>query len=260
MDQPIRLGSSMIAEAKRILVFSGAGLSTESGIPDFRSPGGLWDRYDPADFHFDRFLAYEETRERYWRMSSEAYAVMRKADPNRAHIAIKKIEEAGKLLGIVTQNIDRLHHKAGSSEDLVVELHGNTFFVSCLSCNELSGRDEIEERRSAGETVPHCRKCGGIMKPATVSFGQAMPRDAMDRAFHWAARCDLCMVLGSSLVVYPAASVPMEAARAGARLIIINRDETPMDARADLVIHGSLTSVLGSMVDEALDSEGPVTG
>lgn len=242
----------MIAEAKRILVFSGAGLSTESGIPDFRSPGGLWDKYDPSDFYFDRFLAYEQTRERYWRMSSEAYAVMRKACPNRAHTTVKKIEEAGKLLGIVTQNIDRLHHKAGSSPELVVELHGTTFFVSCLSCGASFDRDTVEERRRAGETAPRCTGCGGILKPATVSFGQAMPREAMDKAFAWAAECDLCIVLGSSLVVYPAASVPMEAARLGASLIIINRDETPLDPHASLVIHGSLTEVLGPMVDYAL--------
>jgi len=254
MDQAIKRGSSMITGSKRILVFTGAGLSTESGIPDFRSPGGLWDKYDPSDFYFDKFLASEESRERYWRMSSEAYAVMRGASPNKAHIAVQRLEKAGKLLGVVTQNIDRLHHKAGNSPDLVIELHGTTFFVSCLSCGSYLDRDAIEERRSAGETAPRCTECGGILKPATVSFGQAMPREAMSLAFEWAAECDLCIVLGSSLVVYPAASVPIEAVRCGAPLIIINRDETPMDKQADLVIHGSVTEILSPMVEAALRS------
>ncbi|MFO8088759.1 MAG: Sir2 family NAD-dependent protein deacetylase [Desulfatiglandaceae bacterium] len=252
MNQAIRHGSSMIAESRRILVFTGAGLSTESGIPDFRSPGGLWDKYDPSDFYFDKFLASGEIRERYWRMSSEAYAVMRKASPNKAHLALHLLEKAGKLLGLVTQNIDRLHHKAGNSPDIVLELHGTTFFVSCLFCGASFERDEIEERRSAGETAPRCKKCGGLLKPATVSFGQAMPQKAMSLALEWAAECDLCIVLGSSLVVYPAASVPIEAGRHGAPLIIINRDETPMDDRAELVIHGSVTEILGPMVEAAL--------
>ncbi len=254
MDQAMELGSSMIAGAKRILVFSGAGLSTESGIPDFRSPGGLWDKYDPSDFYFDKFLGSEEIRERYWRMSSEAYAVMRSTLPNKAHLAIKLLEQAGKLLGIATQNIDRLHHKAGNSPDLVVELHGTTFFVSCLSCGASFERDEIEKRRSAGETAPLCSGCGGILKPATISFGQAMPEEAMLRAFQWASECDLCIVLGSSLVVYPAASVPIEATRHGAPLIIINREETPMDARANLAVHGSVTEILPRMVEAAIRS------
>jgi len=244
----------MIAGSKRILVFTGAGLSTESGIPDFRSPGGLWDKYDPSDFYFDKFLASGETRERYWRMSSESYAVMRKALPNKAHLALHHLEKAGKLLGIVTQNIDRLHHKAGNSPERVIELHGTTFFVSCLSCGASLDRDVVEERLSAGETAPRCTTCGGILKPATISFGQPMPQEAMSLAFEWAAECDLCIVLGSSLVVYPAASVPIEAVRGGAPLIIINRDETPMDDRANLVIHGSVTEILGPMVEAALTS------
>jgi NAD-dependent deacetylase len=254
MDQSISHGSSMIAGARRILVFTGAGLSTESGIPDFRSPGGLWDKYDPSDFYFDKFLAHEETRKRYWQMSSEAYSVMRRSSPNSAHVAIKRLEETGKLLGVVTQNIDRLHHKAGSSPDLVVELHGTTFFVSCLSCNRYFNRDEIEERRKAGDTAPYCTRCGGILKPATVSFGQAMPREAMGRAFEWAAACDLCIVLGSSLVVHPAASVPLEAVNRGTPLIIINREDTPLDRSATLVVHGSVTEILGPMVDAAIQS------
>jgi NAD-dependent deacetylase len=244
----------MIAEAKRILVFTGAGLSTESGIPDFRSPGGLWDKYDPSDFYFDKFLASEETRKRYWQMSSESYAVMREASPNKAHLALHLLEKAGKLLGVVTQNIDNLHFKAGNSRDHVIELHGTTFFVSCLFCGATSDRDTIEKRRSAGDTAPRCEKCGGILKPATVSFGQPMPQQAMNRAFKWAAECDLCIVLGSSLVVYPAASVPIQAARHGAPLMIINRDETPMDERAELVIHGSVTEILVPMVEAALKS------
>jgi NAD-dependent deacetylase len=248
MDALIEKGIQLIREAERILVFSGAGLSTESGIPDFRSPGGVWSRYDPSEFYFDRILSDERARIAYWKMSTESYQTMKDAAPNRAHLAIKALEDMGKLLAVVTQNIDRLHHKAGNSPDKIIEIHGTAFSVSCLHCGKAYDRDEIEDRIRSGVEAPYCDDCSGVLKPDTVSFGQAMPEDKMARAFALARECDLCMVLGSSLVVYPAASVPSVAVEAGAKLMIINRDETPFDSLADVVIHGSLSTVLGDMV------------
>lgn len=248
MDDLIAKGAQIIKEAKKILIFSGAGMSTESGIPDFRSPGGVWSKYDPSDFYFDKIISSEKAREKYWEMSTEFYDTMKDAVPNRAHLAIRAIEESGKLLAIVTQNIDNLHHKAGNSPERIIEIHGTAFSVSCLSCGKKYDRNDIQERLNSGVKVPYCDDCAGILKPDTISFGQAMPEDKMADALMYARECDLCIVLGSSLVVYPAASVPVHAVQNGARLIIINRDETPLDAEADLVCHESLSKALGQMV------------
>lgn len=249
MDDLIKKGIDLVRESEKILVFAGAGLSTESGIPDFRSPGGIWDRYDPSDFDFQRIISDEKAREKYWRMSTEYYEVMRDAVPNQAHLSIKRLEDAGKLLAIVTQNIDHLHHKAGNSPDKIIEIHGTAFSVSCLSCNKAYDRDEIHDRIRSGVTVPYCDDCSGILKPDTVSFGQAMPEDKMAKALQHAQECDLCIVLGSSLVVYPAASVPVLAAECGARLMIINRDETPLDRQAALTVHDSVSKTLGQITE-----------
>ena len=248
MDDLIAKGSRMINKAKKILVFTGAGLSTESGIPDFRSPGGLWEKYDPSDFYLDRIISDEKAREKYWVMSTESYKIMKDAVPNRAHLAVKSLEDRGNLLAVVTQNIDHLHHKAGNSPDKIIEIHGTAFSVSCLKCGKKYDRDEIERRVKSGVKVPYCDDCSGILKPDTISFGQAMPEDKMQQAIRFAHECDLCIVLGSSLVVYPAASVPAYAVQYGSKLIIVNRDKTPLDASADLVIHESLTKALGRMV------------
>lgn len=249
VEQKIEAAAALIREARGILVFTGAGLSTESGIPDFRSPGGVWDKYDPSDFYFQKILSDEKAREKYWRMSTEFYGGMRDALPNRAHLAIRELEETGKVLAIVTQNIDHLHQKAGSSPEKVIELHGTAFSVSCLSCGKSYERDLIEERLRFGVKVPYCDDCGGILKPATISFGQAMPEDKVAASMRYARECDLCVVIGSSLVVYPAASVPAHAVEHGARLLIINRDPTPLDNRASLVIHDSAGKTLDSIMN-----------
>lgn len=249
MDNLIKKGIELVRESEKILVFVGAGLSTESGIPDFRSPGGIWDRYDPSDFDYQRLISDEKAREKYWHMSTEYYEVMRDAVPNQAHLSIKRLEDAGKLLAIVTQNIDHLHHKAGNSPDKIIEIHGTAFSVSCLSCNKAYDRDEIHDRIRSGVTVPYCDDCSGILKPDTVSFGQAMPADKMARSLRHAQECDLCIVLGSSLVVYPAASVPALAAESGAKLMIINLDETPLDSQAALTIHDSAAKTLGQITE-----------
>jgi NAD-dependent deacetylase len=249
MDSLIAKGAELIKGAEKILVFSGAGLSTESGIPDFRSPGGVWSKYDPSDFYFDKFISDEKARVKYWQMSTEFYQTMKDALPNRAHLAIKALEDTGKLIGVVTQNIDRLHHKAGNSPDKVIEIHGTAFSVSCLSCGKAYDRDGIQERISSGVEVPYCDECSGILKPDTISFGQAMPQDKMAQAIRHARECDLCIVLGSSLVVYPAASVPVSAVESGAKLMIINRDETQLDSMAELVVNESVSKALGDMVE-----------
>lgn len=246
IEKSIRL----IQNARKILVFTGAGLSTESGIPDFRSPGGIWERYDPEEFYFHKIISSEKAREKYWSMSTEFYDTMKSAKPNRAHLVLKEMEDMGKILAIVTQNIDALHQRAGSAPEKVIEIHGTAFFVSCLSCGKRYEREEIQARLTAGEKAPSCDACRGILKPETISFGQSMPEAKVAEAFRLARECDLCMVLGSSLVVYPAASIPAEAVGSGARLVIINRDPTPLDQDADVVIHGSLGETLTNLMEQ----------
>lgn len=239
----------MIQESNNILIFSGAGLSTESGIPDFRSPGGLWEKYDPSDFVYQKLLSDEAAQEKYWRMSTEFYDMMNNAQPNRAYLAVQELEDMGKLLAIVTQNVDHLHHKAGNSPDTIIEIHGTAFSVSCQNCGAKYDRAEIETHLKAEFKVPYCDTCSGFLKPDTISFGQSMPADKLSLSFKYASESDLCIVLGSSLVVYPAAAIPERAVERGAKLMIINRDATHMDSSADLTIHDSLSKVLGSIME-----------
>jgi len=248
MEDLIKKGARLIQESKNVLIFSGAGLSVESGIPDFRSPGGLWEKYDPSDFYYDRLLSDEKVRERYWEMSVEFYALMKDAVPDKGYLAIKNLEDMNKLLAIVTQNVDNLHQKAGNSPDKIIELHGTAFFVSCLKCGKKYTRDEVELRIKNSVKVPYCDVCSGILKPDTISFGQSMPADKLSDSFKYAYECDLCIVLGSSLVVYPAASIPEKAVENGAKLMIINRDSTHIDHLAELVIHDFLSVVLDNII------------
>jgi NAD-dependent deacetylase len=249
LNQLIESAAGLMAGARKILVFTGAGMSTESGIPDFRSPGGIWSKYDPSDFLYQKIISDEGAREKYWKMSAEYYEIMKNAFPNPAHLAIKHLEDAGKLLALVTQNIDNLHQKAGNSPDKIIEIHGTAFSVSCLGCGKRYERDLIEDRLRAGIKAPYCDDCSGILKPDTISFGQAMPQDKVETSLRFARECDLCIVLGSSLVVYPAASIPSYAAEQGAKLMIINRDETPLDRVAHLVIHESAGRVLPKILE-----------
>jgi NAD-dependent deacetylase len=249
MEELLEKVAQWIIASKRIVVFTGAGLSTESGIPDFRSPGGVWDRYNPEDFNFQNFLAHEASREKYWQMATEMYGPIKKANPNLAHLAIAEMERLDKLDCVITQNIDGLHLKAGNSEEKVLELHGTAMFVSCLSCKKRYNRDEVQERVKKGEKAPRCDDCGGPLKPATISFGQSMPEQETQEAYHRSSLCDLFVVIGSSLVVQPAASMPLVAKRNGARLVIINRDETPYDDMADAVIHGEAGPTMASILE-----------
>ncbi len=248
MEQLISQAATWILKSQRLIVFVGAGLSTESGIPDFRSPGGIWDRYNPEDFYFQNFVASEQSRQKYWQMATEMYATIREAQPNPAHLAIAELERLGRLDRVITQNIDGLHFKAGNSPEKVIELHGTALFVYCLSCKKRYDRDEIQGRLQKGIKAPYCDDCGGILKPATISFGQSMPEKETQEAFERAALADLFMVIGSSLAVQPAASLPQTAKRNKARLVIINRDSTPLDGIADLVIHGQAGPVMAGIV------------
>ena len=257
MDEKLKQVARWIIASQKVIVFAGAGLSTESGIPDFRSPGGVWDRYDPEDFYFQNFVASEASREKYWQMATEMYEPIKIAQPNQAHLAIAELEKLGKLDCVITQNIDGLHFKAGNSEEKVIELHGTALFVSCLSCKKRYDRDQIQERIKAGEKAPRCADCRGILKPATISFGQSMPEKETEEAYHRSSRCDLFIVVGSSLVVQPAASMPLVAKRNGAKLVIINRDPTPFDDTADLVVHSQAGPTMGIILDHVIRESGP---
>jgi NAD-dependent deacetylase len=236
----------LIAASRRAVVFTGAGISTESGIPDFRSPGGIWTQMQPI--MFQDFCALREMRREAWRRRFASDPVMRAAEPNRGHRAVARLVREGKVAAVITQNIDGLHQASGIPDRQVIELHGNTTYATCLDCAE---RHELAPLQAAFERdgdVPDCTRCGGLLKTATISFGQAMPEVAMLRAQQEVMAADLCIVLGSSLVVYPAAGFPEMAKRKGAGLVIINREETGLDPIADLVIHRGIGDVLGAAV------------
>jgi NAD-dependent protein deacetylase/lipoamidase len=233
-----------ISESKRGVAFTGAGISTESGIDDFRSPGGLWTRHTPV--MFDDFVRDAEERKRFWRQRREMMPTLLAAKPNAGHTALARLEEEGRIRGIITQNIDELHQRAGSRR--VLELHGTAMKVHCLTCDKRWACAEIQARLDAGEEELRCDACDGYLKSMTVSFGQAMPATVMMEAAQWARDCDLFIALGSSLVVYPAAELPETAKRRGARLVILNRDPTPLDEIADLVIHAPIGETMNSVV------------
>lgn len=236
------------------VVFTGAGISTESGIPDFRSPGGLWERYDPNELSFPRFLASAGSRKHYWDFYRENWGMSREARPNAAHTAVASLEKMGKLSAVITQNIDGLHQQAGNSPEKVLELHGNMWQVRCLDCHRLYPWEDIFELLQQRTDVHNCESCGGLLKPATVSFGQSLPEDVMEKARHYCLECDLLLCMGSSLVVYPAASYPQLAKSKGAKLVIINREPTPQDDTADLVINAQIGPVMSGVM-ELLGSE-----
>jgi NAD-dependent deacetylase len=236
----------MIHQSSRGVVFTGAGISTESGIPDFRSPGGIWTKYQPIDFR--DFMASEEMRRESWRRKIAADAVMKKARPNTGHLAIAKLVQIGKVSSVITQNIDGLHQLSGVPDEQVVELHGNATYAACLECGKRYELEVIYKTFQDNETLPICDECGGIIKTATISFGQAMPIDEMQAAEEATLACDLFIAIGSSLVVYPAAGFPDLAKRNGARLVILNRDPTPLDGIADLVLNSEIGPTLSAAV------------
>jgi NAD-dependent deacetylase len=237
----------LIDAAERIVFFTGAGISTESGIPDYRSPGtGLWNKIKPIQFQ--DFLADDEVRQESWRRRFTGPRAMEGAKPNVGHRAIAQLTAAGKALAVITQNVDNLHQDSGVPDAKVIELHGNASYARCLSCEMRYEMADLEARFGRHQRVDPCSRCGGIIKSATISFGQAMPEQAMARAQAAVEACDLCVVVGSSLVVYPAAGFPEYAKRLGAGLAIVNRDETPLDAIADVAVHAEIGPTLGYLI------------
>jgi NAD-dependent deacetylase len=236
----------LIAAASVIVPFTGAGISTECGIPDFRSPGGIWTKNQPI--LFDEFLASQEMRNEAWRRRFAMEEHFAKAQPGRGHLALASLYRAGKASGVVTQNIDNLHQSSGIAADDVVELHGNNTYAVCLSCAKRYELSWVKERFSASGQAPDCPDCDGHIKSATVSFGQAMPEAAMQRAENMTRSCDLFLAIGSSLVVWPAAGFPLMAKRSGARLVILNREATELDDIADLVVRDDIGTVLSPFI------------
>ena len=258
LDAPIAALTELLRAAKHVVVFTGAGVSTESGIPDFRSPGGIWTRYDPRDFTFDRYVEDPAVRARAWAMRREFFATA--VQPNAAHRAIARLEQAGRCDGVITQNIDGLHQLAGSAA--VVEIHGTAREIVCLGtgpgygthagCGFRTAYTWAFERLDAGDADPACPQCDGLVKSATISFGQRLDNDVLLAAAELVEGADLLLTVGSSLQVYPAADLPASAARAGIPLAIVNDEPTPLDDEADVVVRGRAGDILPPAVDGAL--------
>jgi NAD-dependent deacetylase len=252
MDDPTERGAALealarlIDEAETVVAFTGAGISTESGIPDFRSPGGLWTRYKPIEYR--DFVSSEEARRETWRRKFAMEKEIGTVEPNAGHRALTKLHETGKLSHIITQNIDGLHVASGMPAEAVIELHGNGTYGSCLQCAKRYELDWVREIFADNERLPVCSKCGGMVKTATISFGQSMPEDEMARAKAATFGADLFIVLGSSLVVYPAAGFPIMAKQNGSGLVIVNREETELDDIADLVINAEIGATMSRVM------------
>jgi NAD-dependent deacetylase len=239
--------AALIRQCRRAVIFTGAGMCTESGIPDFRSPGGIWTKMMPVEFK--DYVSDPEARRVSWQRRFEMEETWNKVEPNDGHRAVAELVARGKVSHVITQNIDALHQAGGVPDDKVIELHGNTRYAKCLDCGM---RVEIPDIRAHFEIHgegPDCAGCGGIVKTATISFGQPMPEDEMARAEAATLACDLLLVLGSSLAVYPAAGFPLLAKRNGAGLAILNRDPTPQDRFADLVINAEIGPTLRAVID-----------
>ncbi len=255
---------AVLAPAERILVFTGAGISTESGIPDFRGPDGLWTKVDPSDFDIDRFLTEPDLRVQRWRMHAdgELWGARSTVQPNDAHLAIVRLHGAGRLSGCVTQNIDGLHLVAGLPASHVAELHGDVRRARCVGCGAVWPTEEVLVRVDAGEDDPPCPHCGGIIKTSTVMFGELLPEDEMAKAERFANEADAVLVVGSTVSVWPAAGIPISMVRAGKPMIIVNRGETEADHLADVVIEERASVAVTAIVDAlvghgvAVDGEG----
>ncbi len=244
LEQAMDILAGWINASERVVAFSGAGMSTESGISDFRSPGGIWSKYDPREMTYQKFLASEDVRRKRWKMFVEGSAMF-EARPNDGHIALAELERLGKLDRLITQNIDGLHQSAGNSEDRVVEIHGTHRWVVCLDCGRRYPSEEVLSRLLNEDIdIPDCSDCGGILKTATISFGQPMPADEMAEAERASRNCDLFFVLGSTLVVQPANLMPVIAKQAGAKVVIINLSETAGDYLADMILRGKTGEIL----------------
>ena len=237
---------ALVQGARSIVAFTGAGISTECGVPDFRSPGSPWMQNKPVPF--DAFMSSEEARSEAWRRKFAMDDTFAGAEPGRGHRALAHLVRIGRMQAVITQNIDGLHQASGLCFEQVVELHGNGTYATCLSCGLRHELAPIRARFERERSLPACEACGGIVKSATISFGQAMPQARMKRAHALTQDCDLFLAIGSSLVVFPAATLPLIAKRAGATLVIVNRERTEFDAQADLVVRGDIGDVLGPLL------------
>jgi NAD-dependent deacetylase len=242
--------AELILQSRRPTFFTGAGISTESGIPDFRSPGGIWERFDPDDFTYERFLNNAEARRKQWRLFRELGA---EAVPNKAHIAIAELYHLGKLDCVITQNIDNLHQKAGVPYKRVLELHGNLHWFICLNCGRRFTLEHVREKAGGNDDPPVCEECGGLLKADVVFFGEELPEDILHEAMKRACTCDLMIVIGSGLTVYPASYLPAYAVDAGARLVIINLTPTPFDSQASIVINAKAGDTMSAVASQVKD-------
>ncbi len=249
IEAKIEAAADAIVEAKRIVVFTGAGVSTESGIPDFRSPGGIWTKFDPEDFTIQKFLSSEDSRKKQWKVLIEG-GLFGKVAPNPAHYAIAELETLGKLDCVITQNIDNLHQRAGNSPDIVFELHGNMQWIICLHCGKRYTTEEIIDTLKSGVEVPECEHCHGMLKPDVVFFGESLPYETLNASIEHSKRSDLFIAIGSSLVVTPAAYMPSYALESGARLIIINIGETSLDGKAHILIEGKAGEIMAKILQK----------
>jgi len=245
-DADLRELARLIDAASRVVFFTGAGISTESGIPDFRSPGGIWSKMKPIAF--SDFVNSADARHESWRRRFDGGDRLNAAEPNIGHYAIARLIDSGKASSVITQNVDNLHQVSGVPDEQVIELHGNASYASCLTCGKRYELDALRAEWDQRQAISPCIQCAGIIKTATISFGQAMPETEMQRAELETRACDLMIVIGSSLVVHPAAGFPELAKRLGSRLVILNREETPLDEYADLVLHREIGLTLGWLV------------
>ena len=240
--------ADLIVNANRVVVFTGAGISTESGIPDFRSPGGIWERFNPEDFTYQRLMSSPEARRKWWRIFQER-GLTTEAEPNPAHCAIAELDKLGKLDCVITQNIDNLHQKAGLPDDKVFELHGNMRWAVCLSCGKRYPIEKIKARLDEGEEIPDCESCHGILKPDIVLFGETLPEKVFEEATQRSHSADLFIVIGSTLIVYPAAYMPIYAVDSRAKLVIINLSPTPMDRQAAVLIKAKAGETMSKVIE-----------
>lgn len=237
--------AELIIKAKRVVVFTGAGISTESGIPDFRGPGGIWEQFDPDDFTYQKFVTDAASRRRLWQLF-RGLAIT--AEPNPAHYAIFELYRLGKLDSLITQNVDNLHQRAGVPDDKVLELHGNVQWLVCLGCRRRYPFEQVKASLDRGEEAPDCEICHGILKPDAVFFGEPLPEKVLNEAISRSSRCDLFIVIGSTLVVYPAAYVPTYALDSGAKLVIINLSATPLDGQAHVLVRAKAGEVMPRVI------------
>jgi NAD-dependent deacetylase len=251
MKEQVAQIAAQIKAGGRNVFFTGAGISTESGIPDFRSKGGIWDKFRPV--YFDEFMSSRDARREYWRRWTELYQGILDAQPNPAHRALAELHKMGLLQAVVTQNVDGLHQQSGLPDDKIIELHGNTRRIRCLACREVVPADDIRQRLAAGDEAPECG-CGGFLKPDTISFGQAMPAAEVEKAVALSRESTFFMVVGSTLVVQPAAHMPYYAKNNGAFLAIVNLSETPCDGMSDVLIREkagrTLQAILAVVADK----------